>query len=302
MPGPIIQAQASSNIALIKYMGKNENGAPLNPSLSISVPELQSRVMLRPYGEPECTAREPFFVPKFSDAEHTRFSKHFFFLKQTWQIKGYWQVSSQVNFPPSCGMASSAASFAALTKACFKLAQHQNPNMHTISLSQLARLSAKGSGSSARSFVPGFGLWDYPQIKTLTPFDKFKVTHQCIKLSTKPKHISSSEAHKRVLSSPLFDGRPQRAKKRLKSLIEALTQGQLQHAFRICWEEFQDMHQLFHTAEPAFSYIDPKIDPQANPECLGKLKTLYHTYSQHPKPPLITLDAGPNIHLFKLER
>ncbi|MFX5793895.1 hypothetical protein ABTD98_22770, partial [Acinetobacter baumannii] len=74
-------------------------------------------------------------------------------------------------------------------------------------------------------------------------------------LDTGFKKISSSEAHRRVQTSPLFEGRPARAAQRQKDLKAALAAGDFQRTAEISWAELWDMHSLFHTCDTPFFYF-----------------------------------------------
>jgi diphosphomevalonate decarboxylase len=60
-------------------------------------------------------------------------------------------------------------------------------------------------------------------------------------------------------------------------------------AYQICWREFQDMHQLFTTCEQPFVYITEKS--------LSVLNDLEQWWEKKGDGPIVTMDAGPNIHL-----
>ena len=57
----------------------------------------------------------------------------------------------------------------------------------------------------------------------------------------------------------------------------------------VCWQEFQDMHRLFTTAIPPFSY--------KNELCDAVLKKIQDLWLRVGDGPIVTMDAGPNIHL-----
>ena len=123
------------------------------------------------------------------------------------------------------------------------------------------------------------------------PLEKWgKWIHQTALLDLEAKEISSSEAHTLVKSSPYFNGRKQRAKKRLKALTEAFKQGDWNRLCHICKEEFLDLHSLFETARPPFSY--------RNKSSKQVLSLIDNFWKKQGDGPLITMDAGANIHLF----
>ena len=113
--------------------------------------------------------------------------------------------------------------------------------------------------------------------------------HQVVVICDKEKNISSSLAHKLVTTSPAFEGRIERASKRLETLIAALENRNWGRSFEESWHEFIDMHHLFQTAKTPFDYM--------NKECRALLHQLEKFWQIHSNGPIVTMDAGPNIHL-----
>lgn len=308
-----ISVTAPSNIALIKYMGKKEMAHVLsdeqkniatNSSLSLTLNRLLTRVDLieKASGPDEWQPlnfilnndnQENQWQPLLLNAKsQERFLNHFQFLKKKLNISGNYLVLSANNFPSDCGLASSASSFAALTKAAGELAR--NYYGQEINIDELAELSRKGSGSSIRSFYSPYSVWQNEKAYALKNVN-LELYHQVIVVEDTKKEVSSSEAHKRVLSSPLFEGRVERAEKRLVDLIAVFEKYQAGHsaawtdAYRIVWSEFHDMHSLFSTAQPPFSYW-----------CAGTDKVLdwvSKLWLEKGDGPLVTMDAGANVHI-----
>jgi diphosphomevalonate decarboxylase len=111
---------------------------------------------------------------------------------------------------------------------------------------------------------------------------------QVIVVESGKKIVSSSQAHSRVPTSALFEGRPERAEKRLAELIAAFRGEQWNEAFEICWNEFWDMHALFETSWPSFGYMEPGT--------IEVLKFFRELWAENKDGPLVTMDAGANIH------
>jgi diphosphomevalonate decarboxylase len=279
------RAQAPSNIALIKYMGKkpDEFNRPLNASLSWTLPHLVSTVEITQARNG--ISWQPLGDARFSAAAQNKFLAHFAFLKDHWRIAGEFCIASGNEFPSDCGLASSASSFAALTLATYKLALSQG--LPQLEQNELAALSRRGSGSSCRSFFPHFALW---QGETVEPLEIAGVDlhHRVVIVSQAVKKVSSSEAHRRVLTSALFAGRAFRAEMRLEQLIQALRAGVWSDAFDLCWAEFCDMHALFETSAPPFGYITDGT--------VRVLRAVREQFALSGDGPLVTLDAGPNVH------
>jgi len=246
-------AEAPSNIALIKYMGKRmgENNVPCNSSLSYTLTQLNSFVELEPHASKE-DIWEPLTLPGVDDlfsltaAEQQRFLQHFAFLKKHFNYEGGFIVRSCNNFPQSSGLASSASSFAALTltavRSLAELNQQEVPSM-----ADIAALSRVGSGSSCRSLFAPWALWNSEGAHAIElPYPE--LIHQVILIDHHAKAVSSSDAHQRVTSSQHFEGRPERAEDNLQALLSAFNEKNWRAAYEIVWREFQDMHHLFETS------------------------------------------------------
>lgn len=281
------QAQAPANIALIKYMGKTEyaTNQPANASFSYTLNHLTTRVELE-LGE--TSDRWEPLTPKtrLSPAQQARFLNHLNRIKTHFGFNGHFIVRSANNFPAGCGLASSASSFAALTKA--SVIALAALTQQSIDFAILTTLSRQGSGSSCRSLLDGWVLWDNNGIQPVDlPYPH--LSHCVLIVDRKEKSISSSHAHEAVLSSLLFDGRPKRAALRLDQLITALKTSDWRLAYETTWHEFWDMHSLFETASPTFSYLTP--------QSLTLLRHIQDFWTREGDGPLVTMDAGPNIHL-----
>lgn len=288
-----IEAKAPSNIALIKYMGKADvsKNAATNSSISYTLPHLLTTVTLEV--SPEIQARwqpgHPDF--KLSETGLKKFMAHWDRCHQRMAPKFNQGVviTSGNNFPSDCGLASSASSFAALTEAAHLLFQELGVLERPWSREELAQLSREGSGSSCRSFFGPWVYWDGPTIKEL-PSVWGDLRHSVVVIDSSVKKVSSSEAHKRVLSSSLFPGRIERAESRSHELQKLLKVRDSWYAlYELAWAEFWDMHSLFETSRPSFHYLTPKS--------LLALRLIQQEWEQLGDGPIVTMDAGPNVHL-----
>lgn len=286
-------AQAPANIALIKYMGKKdkENNIPDNASLSYTLNNLLSTVVLEKTAG-KIDSWEPLLTPgaeelHLSKAGQSRFLNHLARIKSYFNYSGAFIVRSTNNFPQGSGLASSASSFAALTK-CASLALSELSNRPLPSIEEQAKLSMMGSGSSCRSFFSPWALWREDKVECIDlPYNN--LIHKVIIVSHEEKAVSSSEAHQRVKTSPFYEGRSQRAEENLSALLQAFDNKDWEAIYHICWKEFQDMHQLFSSAQEPFSYIG-----EPSRALLHQLQELWRI---HKDGPIVTMDAGPNIHV-----
>lgn len=288
----IFKASAPSNIALIKYMGKSDfsQNIPSNASLSYTLENLRTFVEIEKTDAAEDQwkplVQSGCLSPIFSIKGQQRFLNYFKKLKELYHVKDNFIIKSANNFPSDSGMASSASSFAALTMAAdqaFTSLGYKNHSDRT-----LYQLSREGSGSSCRSFFSPWAIWQKTEV--WAPEIKYqKLLHDVVLVDTKIKEVSSGEAHKRIETSPNNVGRAERAEKRLKDLIVAFNKSEWKTAYNIVWDEFMDMHELFETSEPLFCYRTEKS--------YNALQAIREFWRDRGDGPLVTMDAGPNIHL-----
>ncbi len=295
----MIEVSAPSNIALIKYMGKSnsQSNTPTNSSLSYTLVNLQTTVTLAEIGGGTSDQWAPLLSDKYEKIELSekgkeKFLSHFLRLKKELNISGFYRIQSANNFPSDAGLASSASSFAALTKAAYALKKSIDIDFK-MSDENLSALSRLGSGSSCRSFFSPWSIWDNSGARAIELPVK-NLLHHVLIFEGGAKKISSSEAHLRVTESPLFKmdasglSRIERAEQRMRNLLSALRELQWKESYEICWDEFWDMHELFHTSTPGFTYL--------NEEVRTALKKMKSRWESENCGPLITLDAGANIH------
>ncbi len=286
-------AHAPSNIALIKYMGKLPGGLniPSNASLSYTLDHLTTTVRMSLHSAQadawQCLNHESLRPITLSEAAQTRFLSHLSRIKERYHNHDAWLIESANNFPHAAGIASSASSFAALTQCAVKaLAEHMNQPV--LALREQAALSRQGSGSSCRSLFRPWCIWEGEETYEIQlPYTQLH--HQIIMMDEHVKSVSSSEAHRRVCSSPHFKDRPARAQMRLNDLLQSLRALDWQGAYQIVFDEFIDMHRLFETSAQPFSYMT-----SATQKALSQLQAFWRT---HQDGPLVTMDAGANIHL-----
>lgn len=321
-----IRVRAPSNIALIKYMGKTDaaRNLPENASISMTLNRLSTYLEIEtipstrggsfslkgfPSGGIELPEGVQVFPVEFSPKAVEKFQKHFLRVRK--RMSEYPElgkigsekiedilVRSVNTFPAGSGIASSASSFAALTLAAF-LVHSENPKSAWDRLQgsegvlirrKLALISREGSGSSCRSFEGPFVQWQgefaqgYP---TWMP----DLAHFVVVISAGEKKVSSTDAHLQVKTSPLWQGRVQRATARFEEIRQAMTRGDIAKVSKLTWDEMWEMHSLFHTGDDPFTYWQP-----------GTLSGIDYFREQIKAsgsllPPIVTLDAGPNIHV-----
>ena len=144
--------RAHTNIALIKYWGKEDAALriPSNPSLSLTLNEFYTDTSV----VYDASLKEDQFTldgKQVSGAEKKRVTDYMDLIRLRYGIQEYAHIESVNHVPKAAGLASSASAFAALAKAATL-----HLNLDDVELSRLARL---GSGSASRSIYPGFVKW-----------------------------------------------------------------------------------------------------------------------------------------------
>jgi diphosphomevalonate decarboxylase len=147
-------AQASPNIAFIKYWGNRDDSLriPSNGSISMNLEGLYTRTTVSfqpslPFDELIINGHE------VTGAGLARISYILDIIRGMANIRERAEVMSENNFPSGTGIASSASAFAALALAGSKAAGL------SLSEQELSRLARRGSGSASRSIPSGFVEW-----------------------------------------------------------------------------------------------------------------------------------------------
>lgn len=305
-------------------MGKVEGSAnlPVNPSLSLTLDSLCTVMEVRRISGPSRFVSElpraaeslsgggawKPVTPDLGEAGAGRMARHLDRVRRAapalfdrvglapareLETAGF-EFRSANTFPASVGIASSASSFAAATLAtaqasaedpdAFARAYDRDPSLRR----SLASLAREGSGSSCRSFEGPWVRWEgesAAEARSAMP----AMSDLVLVVGRSAKTVSSSEAHARVRSSPLWQGRAERAASRLRELESALAAGDVATVSRIAWSESWEMHSLFHTASEPFTYWEPGS--------VAVLRGLAPRIGQGPDAPIVTMDAGANVHV-----
>jgi diphosphomevalonate decarboxylase len=305
----MVRVFAPVNIAWIKYMGK-ENGRPTNASFSMTLEDAgttTSMNVLDSEGELHFVWSPKGYVPPIVGQQKAeKFLKDSTLWKNAIQKLGFEyhaqtgiiELETENSVPAGTGIATSASGFAALTLAWLGILLSKNakawqerfetdPSARRV----VAELAGHGSGSACRSIDGPFVEWDPRSGTRRVEAGKISFIDFILLLDQEAKLISSSEAHSRVKSSPKFVGRVGRAHARLAHVKEALKRGDVQAISVTVLEEALDMHELFHTSDPAFQYM--------NDESRAWVARFQSQDSKLPSQnAVITLDAGANLHVF----
>ncbi len=304
----MVSVFAPVNIAWIKYMGKVA-GKPSNPSLSMTLSRSGTHTRITRVGDADR------LIFRFSDRGYVPpavgLGKADAFLSDVGSFRsalepfgfelnaspGVYEIYTRNTVPAGTGIATSASGFAALTLAwagvlCgrdlprFRECFEKDPALRKA----LAAVSARGSGSSCRSFGGPFVEWD-PDSGITEWMPEGEYTDFILLLETEEKAVSSSEAHERVRTSPRFTGREERVTRRMTELRRILNSPDRSALAALVLDEAVDMHDLFHSSVPGFRYW--------NSESEAWIDRLRNRDAALPSGNgILTFDAGANAHLF----
>jgi diphosphomevalonate decarboxylase len=278
-------ARAHTNIALIKYWGK-ENAdlrLPLMSSLSMTLDKFYTDTSIK------AGDRNRFILnnQEQTEAMSQRVFNYLERLKNRFQLTDSTPlvVDSHNHVPTAAGLASSSSAFAALALA---FVSHYHLQVNSQELSRLARL---GSGSASRSIFGGFAIWhrghddqsSYAEAIQTKP--KMDLQLLAVELNTKPKQLGSTQGMQAAQTSPLFSAWLQRNSIELAAMESAIQTADFTRLGELAELNANEMHAMNLTAQPSFTYFAP--------ETITAFK-LVHQLRHEGIECYYTLDAGPN--------
>jgi diphosphomevalonate decarboxylase len=282
-------AQASPNIAFIKYWGNRDNALrlPMNGSISMNLDGLFTRTTVSfqpslPYDELIINGHE------IAGPGRERVSYILDLVRVMAGIHDSAEVMTENNFPSGAGIASSASAFAALALAGSKAA-----GLH-LSEPELSRLARRGSGSAARSIPGGFVEWQKGESEedcfafSIADPDHWKLVDCVAVVSASHKKTGSTEGHSIAPTSPLQAARVADAPRRLDLCRNAILNCDFNAFASIVELDSDIMHAVMMTSTPALHYWKP-----ASLEVMNCVRA----WRAEGIPACYTVDAGPNVHV-----
>lgn len=283
----MITATAPSNIALVKYWGKRNKALnlPLTSSLSLTLRSLWSEATV----EESSTGQDEWDIMGDPSKAQRVLAEARGFTKDDRPLR----VSIQNHFPSGAGLASSASSMAAFSRALAQfLADGSTP------LDEMARWSRLGSGSSVRSLLTGYVLWDAGTeedgsdcriSQAFTP-EHFPLSLVVCVVNDKPKPIGSTAAMERCRdTSPNYQEFHERNGDDLKAALSAIENRDLMALAEVAEANCLAMHDVMHKATPPVNYFM---------EGTHKSIALTRELRASGVPCFFSIDAGPNVKIF----
>jgi len=327
-------ASAPSNIALLKYWGKQEGlrQVPVNSSLSLTLGSFRAFTELRVVGRffpikegrlHELFEERPPFSLELNGRQALMPAKMERFLRDILDVYApdiSLHVKSFNNFPTACGVASSAAGYAAMVGALADLLNLERFLSHSERAVWLTEWARLGSGSATRSAITAaapqtmglgttsvvcdsqFVAWELlsqentkqetvEQTTTrLLPYHpKFRDLRHCVLvLDANEKSVSSSEGHGLASTSVLQNIRLAQYPQRFSQMSEALVAGDFACVARLSETDAFEMHAVMGTGAAPLKYMTAQT--------ASALAQFVQHRDREASDMFWTLDAGANPH------
>lgn len=295
-------AIAHSNIAFIKYWGRDKNhpkelNIPLNDNVSMTKEGI-GRIKLQTHTTIEFSDVFSKDTAILEGREITgrgmeRILSVVDSLRNLAGIKYFFRLESRNDFPTSAGLASSAAGFAALALATSNALK---PDLTLDEISTYARL---GSGSASRSLHGGFVYWHKGDSHETSVAEQI-CSKGCLDIraviaviSTEEKKIKSDQGHEYADTSIYNQPRIDESIKDAKIIKDAIIRNDFSAAGKIIEKSCNLMHAVMMTSESPLFYWEP-----------GTIKVIkaVHEARDNGFECYYTIDAGPNVHVLSKPR
>lgn len=290
-----ITAKAHSNIALIKYWGKQDEGLrlPMNPSVAIALDEAFTLTTVE-FDEKYKQDEVELLGQGFEEDEKEKVSKHLDRVRKLAGVETRAKVVSKNNFPKAAGMASSASGFAALSVAAAKAAGLK------LSERELSVLARNGSGSASRSIPGGVSVWYTGEKDEESYAEKIEFPEEWkIKVllvmaeDTSAKKVSTTEGMAMTkATSPYYAKAVEEAGKNIEKLKQAMAAGDWTGFGRVIEDECYRLHTLCMTTTPNLLYWRGMT--------VEVFQAMYQLREQGVEA-FFTVDAGPHVHIIVKE-
>jgi len=283
-------AKAHSNIALVKYWGKQDAGLrlPVNSSVAIALDEAYTLTTVE-FDEKLMSDQIELVGEGFEEKEKEKVSAHLDRVREMAGITTKARVVSKNNFPKAAGMASSASGFAALSMAAAKAAGLE---MTERELSVLARI---GSGSASRSVPGGVAVWYTSETSEESYAERIEFPAEWkIKVllvmaeDTSAKKVGSTEGMALAKTSPYFQTGIEEAGENLERIKEAMNAGDWTGFGKVIEDECYRLHTICMTSQPNILYWRGVT--------IEVFQTLY-ALRERGVEAFFTVDAGPHVHV-----
>ncbi|MFK0401250.1 diphosphomevalonate decarboxylase [Microbacterium sp. NPDC090225] len=277
-------ARAHPNIALVKYWGKADTALnlPATGSLSMTLDVFPTTTTVTlapdaPHDEVVLNGAVRHGVVR------DRVARFLDIVREMAGSRTAAVVDSVNTVPSAAGLASSASGFAALAAAASRA---YGLDLDRTALSRLAR---RGSGSAARSVIPGFAVWHAgsDEESFAEPLDAPELAMVIAIVNSEEKAVSSRDAMKRTaVTSPFYSAWVSSTTETLTAAVQASRDGDVERLGRITETNALRMHAVIQSCDPPVRYLSPVS---------VALFDLAESLRADGLPVYATADAGPNV-------
>ena len=277
----VFTAEMPTNVSLIGHL--------FSPTcLAFSLPNLVTKVNLTTHKGTKDTWNIRN-TERLSYQSIDQYLKHLQTIKAHFNYQGGFFVQSNNNFPMGVGLSSSSSSFSALTACAVDAIQQVMPEAEPITREQMAELSAQGKASSQHSF---FSPWSIMENHSITgaSFSEFdQLSHVALVMNAQQKRLVMPQVLGLIDKNPKRETYVTNVRRRVMLAHEYIQTRQWKALFECCWEDFNELHALFHTSKPSFSFQD-----DASRALLQQVKHWWDIYDDGP---LVVMGVGYVVHL-----
>ncbi len=239
---------------LIKYHGlkKPKQRIPYHDSISVCIQALNTTTTV----EASDSLKENAIIingEKQKGRNRERVEMILNKLKKSAEFSGGFKVVSENSLKVGKGLGFSASGFAALGLAA---SQALGLSLDTVSLSETVRL---GAGSATRSLAGCFAIW-YANRNGRSYAEQLDALHiKEFSMVIVPVHsdVKTDEAHAEVLSSPLFKARLRNVGNLLKTMKEAVKNGDVATIGWLAEEDTLNLHAITMTGKSHMVLWEP---------------------------------------------
>lgn len=307
----MISASRPSNIAIVKYRGKDpdRHQIPMNPSISLTLTHCRTIMDMDVAENTDTSETSPnlsvtcMFAGTVNEAFGKKITDYFRSLRDQfpWVIGKDITITSDNTFPHSSGIASSASAFATLADLLIqwqdiygdktKETEHSKKSQPS-QASLHSSIARQWSGSACRSIRPWRVLWPIWEsaepITDIHPSMRHVHDHIVI-IDSGAKQTSSSAGHSLMHDNPYAPARYQRAHDRTEQALTALSSWDRSTLGQIIEREALDLHAMMMASDDGVLLRQPRT--------IQLIHDLRARRASSSVPVFFTIDAGANVHL-----
>tara|TARA_B100000963_G_scaffold44683_2_gene33321 strand:+ start:3865 stop:5001 length:1137 start_codon:yes stop_codon:yes gene_type:complete len=298
--------ESPSNIALVKYWGKNLDQTPKNPSISFTLSNCKTTTSVL-FKKIKNTSKiidfELFFEGERNISFRTKIEKFFSTIVAYCPFLSNYHltISSSNSFPHSSGIASSASAMSALSLCIMSLEKELTLIDDEFFYKKASFISRIGSGSACRSIYGGINFWGthsdfsfgsdlYSTQISKSISSKFHNYRDAILIIDEgKKEVSSSVGHELMNDNPFSQIRFKLAKNNISNLMRILESGNLNEFCNLVESEALMLHSLMMSSTPSYVLMKPAT--------LSVINLIREFRKDSNIPVCFTLDAGANVHI-----